>query len=165
MAIGRSFPTVPLQTGHSMTPLPATIWSPPGTARPVYSLIKFVAGLILRGTPTPPRGDDLGAPPPVRTGGPAPGQGRLVVPRPRRQAHRRFHRDHARYPGEPGGLSPARQPGARGRVPDRATPRRVQPGRRHGPRGGAGAVPGQADRRTGPAPPGPRPVPVRRHRL
>src|SRR3954451_9470829 len=47
MAIGRSFPTVPLQTGHSLTPLPATIWSPPDTARPVYSLVKFVAGLII----------------------------------------------------------------------------------------------------------------------
>lgn len=65
-----------------------------------------------------------------------------------------FHCDHARYPGEPGGLSPVGQPGAGPWVPGRAAPRGLQPGGGHGARGRVGAVPGPADRRTGPTPPG-----------
>ena len=41
------------------------------------------------------------------------GRGGLALPRPGGQDRRRLHRDHARYPGEPGGVPPAEDPGAR----------------------------------------------------
>ena len=63
------------------------------------------------------------------------GRAGLALPRPGGQDRRRLHRDHARHPGEPGGVPPAEHPGARRGVPDRPHPRGLQPGRGHGARG------------------------------
>ena len=74
---------------------------------------------LLQGPPAAPRGAPAPAGPRHRRPARGARPRRLALPRPPRRPRRRLDGQHARHPGEPGRVPPARPPEARLRLPDR----------------------------------------------
>ena len=107
---------------------------------------------LLQGAAATPRDAPAPAGPRHRRRAPGGGPRSLAVPRPQGHPRRRLDGQHARHAREPGRVPPARQPGARLRVPDRPDRRPDRAGHRGGPRRGGRPAQGQAVRREHVAP-------------